>query len=485
MFAAQEKASGTRTQVSMGGLLDPALQRVLGDARVAVRTRDLFDTTLAVLAHARFEEVALAAVNQLAQRHRCTLVQLGWLRRSAITVCSRSSTAWHDKRAATVQLAGQAMDEAVDSGRALHVCNDGAADAAPALRAYARHAGAASLVIATLCWHEHAVGALMFERAAAFDAEALESIEAAALLLGPVLALAYRASRGLLTHAGDSAAHGLRTLTDSSRPGLKLLLGGLAAALLAVGLVPATHRVTAPSIVEGETQWAAVAPFQGFIGQAHVRAGDRVTRGQPLVELEDRDLQLEEIRWQSDLDVAHRKEREAMAAGQRVEQRLAAAQAAQAGAQLALTQDKLRRAQVTAPFDAIVVQGDLSQLRGAPVEQGKTLFELAPLDAWRVILKVDERDIAHIREGQAGEIALVGISGKRYPITVQRITAVATAQDGRNQFRVEAALAEASSGLSPGMEGVAKVDAGNRTLLWIATHRWLDWMRLLLWEFAP
>jgi multidrug resistance efflux pump len=174
-----------------------------------------------------------------------------------------------------------------------------------------------------------------------------------------------------------------------------------------------------------------------------------------------------------------------MAAGQRVEQRLAAAQAAQAGAQLALTQDKLRRTQIAAPFDAVVVQGDLSQLRGAPVEQGKTLFELAPLDAWRVVLKVDERDIVHLREGQRGEIALVGVSGRRYPITVQRITAVASAQDGKNQFRVEAALDESGAGLSPGMEGVAKIDAGSRTLLWLATHRWLDWLRLMAWEFAP
>jgi multidrug resistance efflux pump len=484
MIAAREQVPLANKRVA-AGLIDPTLQRVLGDARAAARTRDLFDTTLAALSHARFEEVALAAVNQLAQRHRCSLVQLGWLQHGAIAVCTRSSTAWHDKRAATVQLAGQAMDEAVDAGHALRHYTDGAPDAGPALRAYARHAGATSLVIATLSWHEHAVGALMFEREPAFDADALESIEAGALLLGPVLALAHRASRSLLAHAGESAANGLRAATDSSRPGLKLLLGALAMALLAVGFIPATHRVTAPSIVEGETQWAAVAPFQGFIGQAYVRAGDRVTRGQPLVALEDRDLQLERVRWQSDLDVAHRKEREAMAAGQRVEQRLAAAQAAQAGAQLELVQDKLRRARVTAPFDAIVVQGDLSQLRGAPVEQGKTLFELAPLDAWRVVLKVDERDIVHLRQGQPGELALVGISGKRYPITVQRITAIAAAQDGKNQFRVEAELGESSAGLSPGMEGVAKVEAGSRSLLWLATHRWLDWLRLLYWEYAP
>ena len=43
---------------------------------------------------------------------------------------------------------------------------------------------------------------------------------------------------------------------------------------------------------------------------------------------------------------------------------------------------------------AVVVSGDLTQSLGAPLERGQVMLELAPLDAYRVTLQVDERDIA-------------------------------------------------------------------------------------------
>jgi multidrug efflux pump subunit AcrA (membrane-fusion protein) len=162
-----------------------------------------------------------------------------------------------------------------------------------------------------------------------------------------------------------------------------------------------------------------------------------------------------------------------------------AAQLAQAEAQLALTDEKLARARLTAPFDAVIVSGDLSQLHGAPVEQGKVLFELAPLDAYRVVLQVDERDIAFVKVGQHGEAALAGLLGASLPFTVKSITSVSTPQEGRNFFRVEAQLDQAAEGLRPGMEGVGKITAGERRLAWIWTRNFVNWLRLTVWAWMP
>jgi multidrug efflux pump subunit AcrA (membrane-fusion protein) len=164
---------------------------------------------------------------------------------------------------------------------------------------------------------------------------------------------------------------------------------------------------------------------------------------------------------------------------------LAAAQANQARAQLDLVLNKLERVHVTAPFDAVVVKGDLSQLLGSPLEQGKVLFELAPLDSWRVILKVDERDIGHVAQGAAGELVLASLPGSSWPFTVKKVTPVSVAEEGRNFFRVEAELGAQAPKLSPNMEGVAKVAAGQRSLLWIWTHPLLDWLRLAWWKLMP
>ena len=78
---------------------------------------------------------------------------------------------------------------------------------------------------------------------------------------------------------------------------------------------------------------------------------------------------------------------------------------------------------------------------GTPVEQGKLLFQIAPLDAYRVILQVDERDIAYVQLDQKGELTLSGLPDRRLAFTVQQITPVASQEEGRNFFRVEAHLA--------------------------------------------
>ena len=162
-----------------------------------------------------------------------------------------------------------------------------------------------------------------------------------------------------------------------------------------------------------------------------------------------------------------------------------AAQVNQAQAQLSLVEEKLARATLAAPFDGIVVSGDLSQLLGTPVEQGKVLFEIAPLDAYRVILKVDERDIAFLEPGQHGQLALSGLPHDLLPFTVKQITPVSVAEEGRNFFRVEARMEGSLERLRPGMEGIGKVSIGERRLIWIWTHSLMDWVNLSLWHWLP
>ena len=159
------------------------------------------------------------------------------------------------------------------------------------------------------------------------------------------------------------------------------------------------------------------------------------------------------------------------------------AQIEQIDAMLSLVADKLSRATLTAPFDGIVVAGDLHQLLGTPVELGKVLFTVAPLDSYRVILQVEERDISYLKLGQRGELTLSGIPHRQMEFSVEQITPVSTAQDGRNFFRVEARLFNPSDRVRPGMEGVGKVDVDERRLIWIWTHNLIDWVRLTVWKW--
>ncbi|MCH6550872.1 MAG: hypothetical protein IH804_02510, partial [Planctomycetes bacterium] len=74
------------------------------------------------------------------------------------------------------------------------------------------------------------------------------------------------------------------------------------ALLLFFAFARTDYRVTAKTLLEGEIQRSAVAPFDGFIRSAPLRAGDVVSEGDTLCVLDDRDLRLEKLKWSSQYD---------------------------------------------------------------------------------------------------------------------------------------------------------------------------------------
>jgi len=144
---------------------------------------------------------------------------------------------------------------------------------------------------------------------------------------------------------------------------------------------------------------------------------------------------------------------------------------------------QIARVELRAPIDGVIVRGDLSQMIGAPVQRGDVLFEIAPLDDYRVILKVDERDIEAVRPGQDGELILSSLSALTLPIRVTKLTPVSVSEEGHNFFRVEAAFQEGSPAIRPGMQGYGKIEIGPRNVTAIASARLLQWLRMTLWRF--
>jgi multidrug efflux pump subunit AcrA (membrane-fusion protein) len=133
----------------------------------------------------------------------------------------------------------------------------------------------------------------------------------------------------------------------------------------------------------------------------------------------------------------------------------------------------------------VIISGDLSQSLGSPVERGQVLFEVAPLNEYRVTLEVDERDISNMAVGQNGQLVLSSMPGSQFPFAISKITPISSSEEGNNYFRVEGNLEVSSEKLRPGMEGVAKVSVGPRRLVWIWTHTMLDWLRLAVWSWWP
>jgi RND family efflux transporter MFP subunit len=444
------------------------------------------DLVATAMQERRFGQAAVAVVNEIAARLRCDRVSIGFEASGGMTVQAISHTATFDQKTNLVRMIGDAMEEALDLDAVIvYPTQDGEQLGAIAHAELGRNDSA--ICSAPLVEHGQTIGMLTLERAASapFAPADIELCRTIGLLLGPILGLKRENERGAWQRLRESVSSGAGMLFGPGHPGLKLVGVALAALVVFFSFASSQYRVAAKTNIEGAVQRAAVAPFEGYVAESRVRAGDRVKQGQVLCRLDDKDLQLERTRWTAERDQSERKYRQAMSVQDRAAMAVTAAQVEQAQAQLSLAEEKIARATLVAPFDGIVVSGDLSQLLGTPVEQGKVLFEIAPLDAYRVILSVDERDIAFISVGQKGELALSGIPYEKMPFLVKLVTPVSSSQEGRNFFRVEAQITANSERLRPGMEGVGKVSVGDRRLIWIWTHSLVDWLRLWTWKWMP
>jgi HlyD family secretion protein/GAF domain len=441
-----------------------------------------------LVSHEGFRGSAVALATALATEFACDRVSFGFLHRGSIRVEALSHSAQFTKDSNLMRAIATAMDEAADQETTIvFPPQRGGSLITRGHAELARQFGNGSVCSFPLTESGEVVGVLTLERPAVlpFDQETIEICESIAALTGPVLEVHRRDDRWLLRKVFDTAVLHLGRLIGPRHIAMKLGFTAALAVILFVTFARGTYRVTADTLIEPATRQAVVAAFNAYIRTAPLRAGDVVSRGQLLATLDDRDMQLERNRWQSQQEQSLRQYYEALGSGNAPQTRILTAQIAQARAQVALLDAQIGRTEITAPFDGVIVTGDLSQSLGSPVERGQVLFELAPLDAYRVVLKVDERYIADVAEGQRGKLVLSGFANDPLAFAVKRLTPVSTTAEGRNFFRVEAALDTVPDRLRPGMEGVGKIEIDDRRLIWIWTHEIIDWLRLKIWNLIP
>ena len=318
---------------------------------------------------------------------------------------------------------------------------------------------------------------------AGFSADELQRLERLLVLAAPALRWMHAGTEPGLRRLRRDLLRGLAALRQPERRASRHWLLGAAVMVTLAAIVPLEDPVAGRARIEGAEQRVMAAPTDGFIKTAHVRPGDQVRAGAPLVDLLEADLRLEADRWTSQLAQHENAYAAAMGRSDRVAASTSIARVSEAQAQLALVTEQLARGRIVAPFDGQVIQGDLSQQIGAPVRQGDALLTLAKSGRHRVIVEVDEVDIARVQAGQQGRLALSSLPWDREDLVVERIAPLARAVDGRNVFEVEAHLLGTRAELRPGLLGRADIVSGRAPLLWGWTRHALLRLRVALWAW--
>lgn len=481
----QAREALVRLQLAADTPFDYQTHRATQQARVDVeKFASVLDVLTLVNAESRFLAASLALCNGLATQFRCERVSLGWLESDFVRLKSISRTERFDKRMLAVKAIETVMEEAVDQDE--EVVWPAAEHARTVVRDHERFAREQSVAHAAsipIRSEGRAVAALTCERQeGAFTETELQQLRLAADQVAPRLADLHRRDRWFGARWGHAARERFARLVGPRHtwPKVLALLG--CAALVALFLPIYPFRVEGNFILRSEEVAFLTAPFDGYIQSSPVRPGDVVAKDGPLLQLNTDQLVLEEASAIADQTRYLREAEKARAAGSLAEMRIAQALAEQAAAQLGLVRYRLRQAGLRAPFDSVVVEGDLRQRIGAPVRQGEALFKLARIDTVYVEAEINERDVHEIAGKTGGEIAFVAQPKLKFPIRVVRLEPAAQAKENENVFILRGALVNPpESWWRPGMSGICKIDVERRTLFWIATHRTVDFLRLFFW----
>ena len=440
------------------------------------------------LEHENFQAAATEVLNGLALFFSCERISFGVCKGQEIVVEAVSHSGGFDRRSNLVQATSDAMGEAIEQSQTVQYPQDAAATYYTRChKALVKESKLGFNLTVPIVVEGKIVGAILAESSSekSFDSVKSEQFEQIVSLIGPILNVRYQNEQWLLARIHNGLKEFLAKFVGPGNVGFKLVAFSLMVALGLVSFMTVDYRVTGKARLEAKNQRAIVAPQDGYIAESNVRPGDIISDGELLATLDDKDLKLQYQKWSSQLEQLRREYREALAQHDRSQVNIIHARLSQAEAQMNLVEEQLVRNRFVAPFDGIVVSGDLSQALGAPVERGQVLLTVAPLVAYRVILMVDERDIGSIQKGQQGKLLLTSMSDDPMAFTVDSITPVSMLEDGRNYFRVEAKIAENSDMLRPGMEGIGKIVVEPRKLLWIWFHRVVDWFRLTSWSMRP
>jgi RND family efflux transporter MFP subunit len=435
-------------------------------------------------ARKRYLETVMTLCNEAAARFRCERVSVGWLEKGDVRIQGISHTEKFEKKMAAIRKLEEVMEEALDQDSDIVVpVPDGADAISRTHESFSKEQGGTNVASFPLRSADGPVGVLTLERADdPFDDAELRSGRMLSDQVVTRLGDLKKHDRWFGARAWVAVREGAAKLVGVENTGWKLV-GLVAAVALAVLIFGgSTYRVEAPFILKSDTLAQVPAGFSGYIAEVNYRLGDEVKEGQVLIRLDTRQLLLEEAGALAE-EKKHRSEMQrAEAEGELAQMRIAAALADQAAAKLELTRFRLSQGEIKAPFDGVVVEGDLRERIGSPVEQGEVLMKIAKLDEMYVEGKVDERNLDLISSGGGGEIAFASEPENKFGVEIERIEPLAVADEEGNIFIVRCTFPEGvQDWWRPGMSGLCKINTQRRSYLWMLTHKTVDFLRMKLW----
>lgn len=214
----------------------------------------------------------------------------------------------------------------------------------------------------------------------------------------------------------------------------------------------------------------AVAPYKGTLKEVLVTPGAVVAPGDLLATMDDRELKIELAGKTAAFEREQNQIRISRATSDFAKARIAELEAARIQSEISLLQHHLSNREIRSPIAGTIVQGDLAELSGAPVDVGNNLFEIAGLDELLVQIEIPEYQYRYSTVGQPVRLSLEAFPYETFAGVIERLHPRATTRENRNIFLAEIRVPNSGRNLRPGMKGHARVVGDAYPLAWKWLH---------------
>jgi hypothetical protein len=448
-----------------------------------------------------FESSAMNLCNELATRSGATRVALGWVKGKNIKVKALSHTEKFDKKQELVIALEKVMEECLDQEEPVRFDPEGnsSQNVTRSAREHSLKQGGNVVMSIPLRRRDEIVGvlALEFPPRVAVDGQAETGLAVAAELLAPQLFDRYENDRNIFVKTGHSIHKAAKLAIGPKHMGVKLIIAAVLAVGTFVALYKPTYRVRSSFVLNAKEHRSICPPYDGSIEKVFFKPGDSVKKGQILAQMRTTERQMDLEKAQQEMNTNYREGQKAKfeSPPKMGEYRIAMAKMEAAKRQVELLEYQISQANLVAPFDGVLLKGDLYDRQGAPAKLGDVLFEIAQSEeghperiAVEAEIQVSERDIQEVRKfafntgrPMDGELSTTSFPDKDHKFRITRIVPLGVPKEGENVFQVYAELSETPEWMHPGLAGEARVEIEKRRLVWIWTHRLTDWLRLKLW----
>jgi hypothetical protein len=307
------------------------------------------------------------------------------------------------------------------------------------------------------------------------DLDEKESLlKAATPEVAPLLSLLYRAKPG-------AAIGGIKRLWNRGTLTQRHLAVAAGVAAVIGLFIPLPYPVKATCELQPVVRRVIAAPFDGTLRQSFVRAGEVVTKGQILAEMDGREIRSQLSEALAQKERATKESDNALSQGHIAEARIAALEAEGLDYHIELLKYRQEHLEVRSPIEGLVLQGDLERSEGAPLRVGDTLYEVGPLDRLVAEVAVPASEIALVEVGAKVDLKLESRVNLTVESTILRIAPKSEWIEDANVFLCEAEIENPENLLRAGLKGKAKVAGPIRPLIWnLCRDGWLA-LRYRLW----